>query len=97
MRTRRSFLLAVTGLTFLAVPALSQTPRRRFGCSDHDPRDPSWAHGSDNDRGPRADPVLRFLNQDATDTGANSDAPSHRRNRPQVFCPPRKRQRPARL
>ena len=69
---------------------------RRFGCSDHDAGDPSWAHGSDNDRGPRADPVLRFLNQDATDTGASSDAPSHRRNRPQVFCPSRKRQRPAR-
>ena len=97
MRTRRSFFLAVTGIALFGVSAAAQTPpRRQFGCTDHDPRDPSWAHGTDKDAGPRADPVLRFLNQDGSDSGRTSDAPSQRRNRPQVFCPAGKRQTPAR-
>jgi len=42
-------------------------------------------------------PVLRFLYQDGSDSGRTSDAPSQRRNRPQVFCPAGKRQTPARV
>jgi hypothetical protein len=86
---RRSFLAAVIGLP---AAALGQSrPRRSFGCTDHDPGDPAWAHGADRDVGPRGDPVARFLYQDGGDRGGQSDAGSHARNRPQVFCP-RKRQ-----
>ena len=85
---RRSFLALVTG--GLAGQAVAQ-PRRAFSCSDADRRDPSWTHGADRDSGPRGDPVLRFLHQDGADRAGVSDAPNHRRRRPQVRCP-RKRQ-----